>query len=183
MEGRNAHLGGEARTWLSQLRADYPALDWDASSNLFPWLVRHVAWLQACYGTKSTDGVTPYRAAMGSDYQGALCSFGEAVLAKLPRPGNKSQVRWVKGVWAGKLERDDGHVVLTEAGAMNVRSVRRLPQECRHQIAAVLKACGLPWNPRFGRAAPVERSQPIMVPVRFISSTVVVPFWDYLIGF
>ena len=93
-----------------------------------------------------------------------------------PRPGNKSQVRWVKGVWAGKLERDDGHVVLTEAGAMNVRSVRRLPQECRHQIAAVLKACGLPWNPRFGRAAPVERSQPIMVPVRFISSTVVVPF-------
>ena len=77
MEGRNAHLGGEVRTWLSQLRADYPALDWDASSNLFPWLVRHVAWLQARYGIKSTDGVTPYRAAMGSDYQGALCSFGE----------------------------------------------------------------------------------------------------------
>ena len=92
-------------------------------------------------------------------YQGALCSFGETVLAKLPRPGNKSQVRWVKGVWAGKLERDDSHVVLTEAGAMNVRSVRRLPQECRHQTAAVLKACGLPWNPRFGRAAPAERSQ------------------------
>ena len=71
----------------------------------------HVAWLQARYGTKSTDGVTPYRAAMGaamgSDYQGALCSFGETVLAKLPRPRNKSQVRWMKGVWAGKLERDD----------------------------------------------------------------------------
>ena len=116
-------------TGLSQLRADYPALDWDASSNLFPWLVRHVAWLQARYGTKSTDGVTPYRAAMGSDYQGSLCSFGETVLSKLPRPGNKSQVRWVKGVWAGKVERDDSHVVLTEAGAMKVRSVRRLPQE------------------------------------------------------
>ncbi|CAE7562226.1 unnamed protein product [Symbiodinium sp. CCMP2592] len=104
VEGRNAHLAGEVRTWLSQLRADYPALEWDTSSNLFPWLVRHVAWLQARFGTKSTDGVS-YRAATGTDYGGALCSFGETVLAKLPRPGNKAQVRWVKGVWAGKLER------------------------------------------------------------------------------
>ncbi|CAE7226937.1 unnamed protein product [Symbiodinium sp. CCMP2592] len=165
VEGRNAHLAGEVRTWLSQLRADYPALEWDTSSNLFPWLVRHVAWLQARFGTKSTDGVTPYRAATGTDYGGALCSFGETVLAKLPRPGNKAQVRWVKGVWAGKLERDDSHVVLTEAGALNVRSVRRLPPETRHQTAAVLKACGLPWNPRFGRSAPAERSEPMMVPI------------------
>ncbi|CAE7832753.1 RE2 [Symbiodinium sp. CCMP2592] len=123
------------RTWLSQLRADYPALE-------------HVAWLQARFGTKSTDGVTPYRAATGTDYGGAPCSFGETVLAKLPRPGNKAQVRWVKGVWAG-----------------NVRSVRRLPPETRHQTAVVLKACGLPWNPRFGRAAPAERSEPMMVPI------------------
>ncbi|CAE7681372.1 unnamed protein product [Symbiodinium sp. CCMP2592] len=165
VERRNAHLAGEVRTWLSQLRADYPALEWDTPSNLFPWLVRHVAWLQARFGTKSTDGVTPYRAATGTDYGGALCSFGETVLAKLPRPGNKAQVRWVKGVWAGKLERDDSHVVLTEAGALNVRSVRRLPPETRHQTAVVLKACGLPWNPRFGRTAPAERSEPIMVPI------------------
>ncbi|CAE7721094.1 unnamed protein product [Symbiodinium sp. CCMP2592] len=126
---------------------------------------KHVAWLQARFGTKSTDGVTPYRAATGTDYGGALCSFGETVVAKLPRPGNKAQVRWVKGVWAGKLERDDSHVVLTEAGALNVRSVRRLPPETRHQTAAVLKACGLPWNPRFGRSAPAERSEPMMVPI------------------
>ncbi|CAE7248031.1 unnamed protein product [Symbiodinium sp. CCMP2592] len=126
---------------------------------------RHVAWLQARFGTKSTDGVTPYRAATGTDYGGALCSFGETVLAKLPRPGNKAQVRWVKGVWTGKLERDDSHVVLTEAGALNVRSVRRLSPETRHQTAAALKACGLPWNPRFGRAAPAERSEPMMVPI------------------
>ncbi|CAE7394224.1 RE2 [Symbiodinium sp. CCMP2592] len=125
----------------------------------------HVAWLQARFGTKSTDGVT-HRAATGTDYGGALCSFGETVLAKLPRPGNKAQVSWVKGVWAGKLERDDSHVVLTEAGALNVRrSVRRLPPETRHQTAAVLKACGLPWNPRFGRSAPAERSEPMMVPI------------------
>ncbi|CAE7832741.1 unnamed protein product [Symbiodinium sp. CCMP2592] len=135
VEGRNAHLAGEVRTWLSQLRADYPALEWDTSSNLFPWLVRHVAWLQARFGTKSTDGVTPYRAATGTD-------FGETVLAKLPRPGNKAQVCWVKGVWAGKLERDDSHVVLTEAGV-------RLALE--------------PY--RFGRAAPAERSEPMMVPI------------------
>ena len=50
VEGRNAHLGGEVRTWLSQLKER-------TTSNLFPWLV-HVAWLQARSGTKSTDGVT-----------------------------------------------------------------------------------------------------------------------------
>ena len=46
-------------------------------------------------------------------------------------PQTRKQVSAQVGerVWAEKLERDDSHVVLTEAGAMKVRSVRRLPQE------------------------------------------------------
>ncbi|CAE7772847.1 unnamed protein product [Symbiodinium sp. CCMP2592] len=60
---------------------------------------RHVAWLQARFGTKSTDGVTPYRAATGTDYGGALCALGQ--------------------------KRDDSHVVLTEAGNGAARTARR----------------------------------------------------------
>ena len=30
-------------------------------------------------------------------------------------------------MWVGKLEKDDAHIFLTEAGAINIRCVRRLP--------------------------------------------------------
>ncbi|CAE6971006.1 RE2 [Symbiodinium sp. CCMP2592] len=149
------------RTWLSRLRADYPALEWDTSSNLFPWLVRHVAWLQARFGTKSTDGVTPYRAATGTDYGGALCSFGETVLAKLPRPGNKAQVRWVKGVWTGKLERDDSHVVLTEADLAAQRQPMMVPIPLATPAEEVerLEPPGEPWLFHDDEALPVEGAE------------------------
>ena len=41
---------------------------------------------------------------------------------------------------------------------------RNAPAEGRHQTAVTLKACGLPRDPRFGRAAPSEHSE-MMVPV------------------
>ena len=89
-------------------------------------------------------------------------------MAKLPKPGSKSQVRWVKGIWAGKLERDDTHVLLTPAGALSVRSVRRLPAPAQAQLQTMKEACGLPWDPRRGRRVRVqdrEKSQVVVLPL------------------
>ncbi|CAJ1435415.1 unnamed protein product [Effrenium voratum] len=89
-------------------------------------------------------------------------------MAKLPKPGSKSQVRWVKGIWAGKLELDDTHVQLTPAGALSVRSVRRLPAPAQAQLQAMKEACGLPWDPRHGRRVRVqdpEKSQVVVLPL------------------
>ncbi|CAE7208532.1 unnamed protein product [Symbiodinium sp. CCMP2592] len=77
------------RTWLSQLRADYPALEWDTSSNLL-------------------------------------------------------------GVWAGKLERDDSHVVLTEAA-----------HSTRQPFSKRAACLGTPDL----AAQRQQRSEPMMVPI------------------
>ena len=45
----------------------------------------------------------------------------------------KLDVQWAKGIWVGKMDESDGHIVLTPAGIITGRSVRRLPPEQRAQ--------------------------------------------------
>ena len=96
------------------------------------WLVRHAAWLIARYHTRSRDDLTPSRMLNGADYNHPLATLGEIVLGKIPTmPKGKLQRRWLKGVWLGKLDRDDSHVIGTSAGAIAVRAIRRLPKEAQ----------------------------------------------------
>ena len=88
-------------------------------------------------------------------------------MARLPVPGSKTQRRWIKGLWVGRLERDDTQIILTEAGAMSVRSVRRLPPEAQKQVSLMATATGLPWQPRWGRRvrlSPPQTSQIVVLP-------------------
>ena len=91
---------------------------------VFSWLVRRAAWLAARFQVRATDKATAYRIVNGVDYQSPVCVFGETVMAKLPNPATKVQKCWVKGLWVGRLERDNSNIILTEAGALTVRSVR-----------------------------------------------------------
>ena len=63
------------------------------------------------------------------EYLSTICRFGETIMAKLPKPGTKAQKRWIRGIWVGRLDRDNTNIVLKKAGALSVRSVRRLPPE------------------------------------------------------
>ena len=45
----------------------------------------------------------------------------------------------------GRTESDDSAVVLTESGAITVRSIRRLPSPEQHDVNFLDSACGLPW--------------------------------------
>ena len=42
-------------------------------------------------------------------------------------------MQWMKGIWDGRLEESDGHVVLTPHGIVAGRSVRRLAGNLRVQ--------------------------------------------------
>ena len=61
------------------------------------------------------ERATPYRIFNGVNYLSPICHFAERVMARLPQPGTKTQRRWVKGIWAGRLERDGSHIILTAA--------------------------------------------------------------------
>ena len=132
----NGFAASQIRTLWLDVRQRYPELD--VSSNLTPWLVRHAAWLIARYHTRSRDGMTPYKLVTGGDYNHPVATLGEIVLGKVPSPKGKIQRRWIKGVWLGKLDRDDSNVLGTASGAIAVRSIRRLPKE--GQISSELMA-------------------------------------------
>ena len=54
----------------------------------------------------------------GGDYSHPVARFGKVVLGKIPKPQTKIQKRWVRGVWLGKLDRDDSHILGTSSGAI-----------------------------------------------------------------
>ena len=90
---------------------------------------------------------SPFYRAMGGPYRGKLVEFGETVLAHLPEVGKgsgnpvpKLADRWKSGVWLGKSDLTDEHLVRTErwsrvcAKCTTTRReqlVRREPQSSR----------------------------------------------------
>ena len=159
VEGEHAKIAGLVRSILLDLQSKYPACPVDVNHVAFPWLVRHASWLVARFQPRTKDHATSYRVLNGVDYMSPICHFGETVMARLPQPGTKTQRRWVKGIWVGRLERDDTHIILTAAGAMSVRSVRRLPPSSQWQPATLGIVTGLPWQPKWGRRAAIPPPQ------------------------
>ena len=58
----------------------------------------------------------------------------------------KGVPRWVHGVFVGKTEGSDEHIVLTPVGAQTFRTVRRLPESSRHSLHSLESVAGLPWD-------------------------------------
>ena len=147
-ENCNSTMAGMLRTWLSALRETYPSPNTplDINHNIVPWLCRWVAFVWARYHIKS-DNMTAFRIVTGREYTSPIVPFGEVVFSKLPnlKSINKSKPRWFKGVFVGRTESDDSAVVLTESGAITVRSIRRLPSPEQHDVNFLDSACGLPW--------------------------------------
>ena len=161
-------MAGMLRTWLSALNADFPHPQEpiDINHPIVPWLCRWCAFVWARYHVKA-DRLTPFRIMTGREYKTPIFQFGEVVLAKDPnvKAISKAKPRWFKGVFVGRLELDDSAVVLTDAGAIIVRTIRRLPADDQHDVSFLDAACGLPWAPAGKRAkVRAETSHVIAVP-------------------
>lgn len=72
--------------------------------------------------------MTSYELQYGKQYKGTVCAFGESVLYKAQSP-NKGDVVFKRVVQVGKSTWSDCHVILTPSGAVEARSVRRLPEQ------------------------------------------------------
>ena len=85
------------------------------------------------------------RWSLAGDTRGDFMVFGETCLFFRPTK-YKGDVQWRKGIWVGTNERNKCHVVLTNDGAFETRSVRRLPPEQQWSPELVVEAKGLPWD-------------------------------------
>ena len=64
----------------------------------------------------------------------------------------KLDVQWMKGIWVGRLDESDGHVVLTPHGTVTGRSVRRLAGNLRVQPDLVGKIRSRVQDPALSQA-------------------------------
>ena len=70
---------------------------------------------------------TPHRSLRGKDNTGEVVPFGEICLGRYhSEDGAKLNVRWMRGVFVGKLDSTDGFILLTPTGATKTRCVRRI---------------------------------------------------------
>ena len=61
VEGEHARIAGLVRTLLMDVQKRYSAAGVDVNHVLFPWMVRHAAWLTARFQVRTRDKATPYR--------------------------------------------------------------------------------------------------------------------------
>ena len=84
-------------------------------------------------------------------YVGKIVPFGETILWRLPLGRVvKAHGVWHRGLWLGRTETSDEHIVATPQGIERVRAIRRLVMENCHDIKTAMEARGLPWNSRAG---------------------------------
>ena len=102
-----------------------------ADNALMRGIVRHAAWLIPRF--RGSEAQFPFYRATGGPYHGKLVEFEETVLAHLPEvgkgsgnPAPKLVDRWKSGVWLGKSDLTDEHLVRTDDGVVYARSARRL---------------------------------------------------------
>ena len=115
----------------------------------------HASWQLSRCKTKG-NGTTAYKQACGEHYTHEVVLFAEIVLVRVPKPTHRGQQggkRWhkgdavfIKGVWFGRSELSDEHIVLTLGGRVFSRTIRRLEPSRRHDAAFLFKLKGLPWD-------------------------------------
>ncbi|CAK0799166.1 unnamed protein product, partial [Prorocentrum cordatum] len=130
-------------------------------SPLWPFLAHHAANVTNWF-SRGADGDAAYLQVNGVNYTGVVVPFAETVMARIPvsKTGQrrsmvprltKADKAWVKGIWVGKATTNDERVILTVAGKVTCRIVRRMPKGKRHDKELLLKVCGEPWKERIAR--------------------------------
>ena len=99
---------------------------------LHAWAARHGSWLLNRYCV-ARDQQTPFECTFQSPYTGKLVEFGECVMAMcrtaMANKPVKGSAKWVRSMWLGKANANDGHLVVTAGGKLLItRSIRRTPE-------------------------------------------------------
>ncbi|CAK0850454.1 unnamed protein product [Prorocentrum cordatum] len=117
---------------------------------IVPWLVNSVGWMITRFQPRSHGG-SSYKMLYGKEYNGEIAEMGEQVWyrisARVAAGRGKWEARFAKGIWVGKSELDDTHLVIDpERGVQKVRTVRRMPEEFRWQPELIQHIRVTPWK-------------------------------------
>jgi hypothetical protein len=141
----------QLNTLLADLRLRYGVTEHELTIDhpLFPWMVKHTAFLLGRY-LLHTDGQTAYERRWGKCYASALCQFGETVMCKLSQPTTaNTNPPWHHASWLGRDSTANDIIVALDNGTVKkVRTIKRMPpdQQCDRKL--LLSVTGLPENPR-----------------------------------
>jgi hypothetical protein len=121
-------------------------------------MMRHAAWLHDHYQVQRVDGSTPYKRHQLRDYNSAVVPFAETVAWREPGPHvTKLKEKWGHGIWVGRENASNSHLVLTRVGAIPCRAIRRLPPSERYDKQLLLTITGHPCH--FEAVPPAPPSQ------------------------
>ena len=146
-EQGNWALESHTRTLMEAL-ADEIGRPIQTSEPIFAWLCRHAVWLFTRYRVRP-GGRTSYQLLHREDYRGEVLILGELFWCLDPRPESaefKGDSRWSTGLWLGKFEASDEHIVGLGAAVSKTRTVRRLPEDKRWSGETVDQLRALPWG-------------------------------------
>ena len=158
-----AQLQKQVRTLKTDLEAKIKS-HLLTSMAVWPWLVRHSAWLVERYQMRA-DGRTSYQDCFGTAYTGIVLRFGEQAVFRHPvgtaagrnrrtfkqlrkdKAANKMDL----GIWLGKTYESDEHYMGTSDGIFTARTCRRVPTDGQKRLEVVKGVTGVPWNMEAGR--------------------------------
>ena len=120
----------------------------DVRAAAWPWLVRRAAWILTRFVVRC-NGKTAWETMHDRSYRGELARFGEIVWARRPYAtvaDKKLEGRWLSGVWLGKTEMSDEHLIADEKRTWRARAVRRKPEEDKFDDKILQTFKGAPWD-------------------------------------
>ena len=104
--------------------------------------------------------MTAYKEAHGEHFSHEVVLFAKVILVRIPSQHIVlcKEVRDVtmvtqclsKGVWVGRRDTSDEHIVLTPGGRVLSRTIRRLEPTRRHDARFLSVVKGLPWDAQDG---------------------------------
>ena len=115
------------------------------SFHMYPWSFRYASFLVNRFRVLDKIGRTSYELATGHSYRGKLALFGESVMFRKLTQYKGNDI-FHRGVWVGKNQWNDAHVILTPEGAFESRTIRRLAMEESFVATDMVIAKGLPWS-------------------------------------
>ena len=113
------------------------------------WMVRHAAWLLSHFQAGAADGKTAYAPQFEKPHESPVLPFAERVMWKDPtlQPA-KLRSSWGYGLWLGRTQTSNAHLIGTRLGIGVARTIRRLPASEREEASLVVTMRGTPVSGR-----------------------------------
>ena len=125
--------------------------------------MQHAAWLLSHFQTGSADGKTTYARQFEKTYESLVLHFAERIMWKDPtlQPA-KLNSTWGYGLWMGRSQTSNAHLIGTRLGIVVARTIRRLPASKREEsnlvvVMRVISVAGRPADAAAGDAHTVTR--------------------------